>query len=121
MTELPQRSDVPVPQGRYLPAISHDGLVFSAGMTPRVGGQLRVRGIIGDGLEAHQARNAAGIAASNALLAVADAAGGLDRIDRCLRMTVYLACAADFTRHSEVADGASEALRAWLGDRGDVV
>jgi enamine deaminase RidA (YjgF/YER057c/UK114 family) len=119
--EAPRQAGPVPPQGDYLPATGHNGLVFSAGMTPRVGGRLSVRGVIGVDLTVDQARRAAALAASNALLAVAEAAGGLDRIARCLRLTVYLACAEEFTAHSRVADGASEALRAWLDDRGRTV
>lgn len=79
-----------------------------------------MRGCVGRDVDARTARRAAALAASNALLAVAEAAGGLDRIARCLRMTVYLCCSGDFTGHSAVADGASETLRAWLGERGSV-
>lgn len=106
------------PQGDYLPVVVHNGLAYSAGMTPRVAGRLTVRGVIGADLGLAEARRAAGIAAGNALRAVAEAAGGLDAIDRCLRMTVYLACLPEFTEHSQVADGASAALCAWLGERG---
>lgn len=116
--ELP---DPPRPQGRYLPAVVHGGLVFSAGMTPRAGGELTVRGIVGADLTVGQARSAAGLAATNALSAVASAAGGLDRLCRCLKLTVYIACTAAFTEHSAVADGASEALSEFLGDRAAAV
>ena len=34
---------------------------------------------------------------------------------QCLRMTVYIACAANFVEHSAVADGASAKLREGLG------
>ncbi len=113
--------DVPLPQGRYVPAVVHGGLAFSAGMTPRVDGMLAHRGLVGVDLSLDDARAAAGIAAANALAAVADAAGGLHRIERCLRMTVYIACAPGFTEHSAVADGASLALDARLAERGTVV
>lgn len=108
----------PVPRGQYVPAVVHAGLAFSAGMTPRVDGELTVRGIVGADLSADQARAAARLATENALAAVANAAGGLDRVDRCLRLTVYIACATGFGGHSAVADGASQALADWLGDRG---
>ncbi|HWD02140.1 MAG TPA: RidA family protein [Amycolatopsis sp.] len=109
------------PQGDYTTAIVHNGLAYSSGMTPRIGDRLAVRGVIGADLDERDARRAAGMAAANALRAIAEAAGGLDAIERCLRLTVYLACAPGFTAHSAVADGASVALRAWLGDRGQVV
>jgi enamine deaminase RidA (YjgF/YER057c/UK114 family) len=110
----------PLPQGDYVTAVAHDGLVVSAGMTPRVNGALTVKGIIGADLSLAEGRRAAAIAASNALLAIAHAGGGLEQIERCLQMTVYLACTPEFTKHSTVADGASMTLDAWLGARGKV-
>lgn len=100
----------PRPQGSYLPAVVHGGLVFTAGMTPRVDGKLTVHGIVGADLTVGQAREASALAAANALAAAASAAGGLNHLNRCVRLTVYIACTAAFTGHSTVADGASEAL-----------
>lgn len=77
-------------------------------------------GIVGATVTADEARALAHQAATNALAAVADAAGGIDRVTRCLRMTVYIATTADFTEHSAVADGASAALRAQLEERGEI-
>lgn len=111
----------PVAQGEYRTAIVHDGLALSAGMTPRTGATLRLRGRVGDDLDVPRGRQAAGWAATNALRAITDAVGGADKIERCLRMTVFVACTDDFTDHSAVADGASEALRDTLGPRGVVV
>jgi enamine deaminase RidA (YjgF/YER057c/UK114 family) len=107
----------PEPQGKYVAAVVHNNLAFSAGMTPRQGGRLVARGVVGLDLSVEEARKAAYIAATNALTAIAEAIGGVERIDRCLKLTVYIACAATFTRHSEVADGASDALQEWLGHR----
>lgn len=90
--------------------------MFTAGMTPRAGGELTVRGIVGATVTEDQARVAAGLAAANALAAAASAAGGLDRLGACLKLTVYIACTAGFTEHSAVADGASEALLRLCGD-----
>ena len=108
-----------MPQGRYVPAVVHGGVAYSAGMTPRVDGELVCRGTVGLEVSAEQARDLAGLAAANALAAIEAAAGGRERIERCLRLTVYVAAAPDFTAHSAVADGASEALALRLGDRGE--
>ncbi|BBY17515.1 RidA family protein [Mycolicibacterium litorale] len=107
----------PVPQGEYRPAVLHEGIVYTAGMTPRRGGELVLRGVVGASVSAQEAYTAAGIAAENALAAVRSVAPGAAAI-RCLRMTVYIACAATFHELSAVADGASAALRAALGDCG---
>lgn len=113
-TQLPA---VPTPQGDYVPAVAHGGLVVTAGMTPRVDGRLTTTGLVGQDLDVPTARAAAGIAARNALAAVAWAAGGLDRVERCLRMSVFVACADGFTELSAVADGATAAIAEHLGHR----
>lgn len=108
----------PAPAGAYLPAASHAGVVYSAGMTTREGGVPVVTGRVGDGVTLDEARRGAAIAARNALSAVAAEAGGVGNVRRLLRVAVYVQCAADFTDISRVADAASEALTAVLGERG---
>lgn len=110
----------PRPQGRYVPAVVHGGVAFSAGMTPRVDGRLIAHGLVGDDITSEQARGLAAIAAANALAAIAGAVGGLDRIVRCLQLTVYVSANRGFTDHTGVADGASATLLDALGDRGVV-
>lgn len=105
----------PAPQGEYVAATSHGLLAMSAGMTPRVDGELVVVGRVGEEVTIDEASRTAGLAAGNALAALAAELGGLHRIDTCLRMTVYIACGADFTSHSAVADGASVEILSRLG------
>lgn len=106
----------PSPQGRYTAAVLDGGFAFSAGMTPRSGGRLTVRGLVGADVDAESARRAAGLAARNALAAVTGVLEGTARLRRCVRMTVYVACAEGFTDLSAVADGASDALADALAD-----
>lgn len=109
------RLAAPRPQGDYVPAVFDDGVVYTAGMTPRRDGVLTVQGVVGASVSLDQARSAAGLAATNALAAARSALpDGVTRL-RCLRMTVYIACAAEFHDLSRVADGASAAISAELG------
>jgi enamine deaminase RidA (YjgF/YER057c/UK114 family) len=110
-----EHPDPPVPRGDYLPAVLHNGVVYTAGMTPRRHGELTVTGVVGSTVSVAAAREAAGLAASNALAAVFAALPADARGVRCLRMTVYIACAPDFHDLSEVADGASKAISTTLG------
>lgn len=107
--------DAPAPQGSYIPALVHAGIAFSAGMTPRVHGELAVHGIVGEDIDVPAAQSAAAIAARNALAAVAEAAGGLGRIERCLRLSVFVACTHEFRELSAVADGATAAIAEHTG------
>jgi len=109
---LPPR---PSPMGNYVPAVLHDRLVITAGMTPRRDGLLVARGRVGEDLDLDQARSACAIAGANALAAAAAAAGGLSAITGLVSMTVYIACTDDFSDLSAVADGASDRLAEILG------
>lgn len=105
----------PAPRGDYVPAVLHNGVAHTAGMTPRRGGELAFRGLVGADLSVEEGRRAAGLAAANAVAAVRSVAG-LDAAVRCLRMTVYIACTPGFQDLSGVADGASATIRDLLGD-----
>jgi enamine deaminase RidA (YjgF/YER057c/UK114 family) len=113
--QLPQP---PQPQGSYAPAAVGPGLVVTAGMTPRVDGDLVHTGRVGIEVTLDEARDAASIALDNALSAVLTALGAGRRLDQVLRLTVYVACGPDFTDHTAVADGASARLHDLLDDRG---
>lgn len=106
----------PRPQGAYTAAVVDGPLAFTAGMTPRVDGTLVARGRVGAELDLPAAREAAGLAARNAVAALVAALGDPGRLRRFLRMTVYVACTDDFHDLSAVADGASQGLVAAYGD-----
>jgi enamine deaminase RidA (YjgF/YER057c/UK114 family) len=90
-------------------------------MTPRVEGVLQYVGRVGDAVTPDEARTAAGLAAANALAAVAAEVGSLDAVERAMRLTVFINAVPDFTGHPAVADGASDRLVELLGERGVVV
>ncbi|HET7304610.1 MAG TPA: RidA family protein [Segeticoccus sp.] len=113
---MPDLPAPPRPQGRYQPALRHAGTLVTAGMTPRVDGQLVHVGKVGREVSLEDAVRAADRAARNAVAAAAVAAGSLADIERALRLTVYVNATEDFRRHSEVADGASAALLDVLGE-----
>lgn len=115
LTPLAPKPVAPKPQGRYIPAVVHGGVAYSAGMTPRLDGALTVIGVVGDDLSVERAQKAAALSARNAVAAIAAAVGGLDAITRCLRMSVFVACAPSFRDLSAVADGASDAPVELLG------
>lgn len=118
MVTPPELPPPPRPQGYYVPASRVGDLVLTAGMTPRVDGTLVITGRVGEAVDLAEARRGAAIAASNALSAVVDVVGGLDRITSLARMTVYVHAASGFTQHTAVADAATDALLAHLGERG---
>ena len=99
----------PQPLGAYVPTVQAGDLLFVSGMLPILNGVLQFVGRIGESLTIEQGREAALLAARNALAAARDAVG-LDHLAGVVRLAVHLSCTPDFQKHAAVADGASE----WL-------
>ena len=108
----------PHPVAAYIPAIVFNGLVQTAGQIPILGGTSMATGIVPDSVSTEQAAACARQCALNALAAAAQAAGGLDRIERPLKVTCFVAATAEFTDHPKVADGASLLLGEIFGEAG---
>jgi enamine deaminase RidA (YjgF/YER057c/UK114 family) len=113
--ELP---DAPAPAGAYVPAMRAGDLVFTAGQLPFEGGELRLRGKVGDAVSLDDAREAARLCALNALAAAATETGGLAGISRIVKVTGFVASAPGFNGQPEVLNGASEFLGEIFGDAG---
>lgn len=113
--ELP---DVPAPAGAYVPATRAGNLIFTAGQLPLEGGELNLRGKVGDAVEPDQARDAARLCALNALAAAATQTGGLSGISRIVKVTGFVASAPGFNGQPQVLDGASEFLGEVFGGAG---
>ena len=108
----------PVPQGRYLPAIRHGGLVYTSGMTPRVNGELRFTGPVRAADPVENWREAVVMACRNALAAARGCLQPGERITAVPSMTVFIVAETGFTSHSKLADFASILLQDELGAAG---
>lgn len=110
--------EVPQPAGSYVPAVRVGGLIFTAGQLPFQGGSLLHTGKVGDAVDVEEAQDAARLCALNALAAVVTEVGGLDEINRIVKVTGYVASADGFTRQPEVLNGASDFLGEVFGEAG---
>lgn len=113
--ELPP---VATPVAAYVPATYSSGNVITSGQLPSVKGVLVATGKVGADVTIAQATDAARTAALNALAAAASVAGGLDKIGRVVKATVFVASAPDFTAQPQVANGASQLFVDVFGDAG---
>src|SRR5918998_2800427 len=101
---------LPAPAGAYVPATRAGHLVFTAGQLPLQGGKLYRTGKVGDEVSPEEAYEAARLCALNALAAAAAETGGLDRIDRIVKVTGFVASAPGFNGQPGVLNGTSELL-----------
>ena len=113
--ELPEP---PKPVASYLPCVRTGNLLFISGQVPREKGVLRFSGHLGGNLNVEDGRQAARLCALNALSAVKQELGTLDRVRRIVKLTGFVASAAGFTDQPKVVDGASVFLAELFGERG---
>lgn len=102
----------------YVPAVLLDGWVYTAGQLPLRGGALIAEGVVGDSVTPEVAADCARQCALNALAAVKGVVGDLDRVERIVKVTGFVASTPGFTAQPGVVNGASELLADILGDAG---
>ena len=108
----------PAPKGAYVPVVLHHHEAWVSGMLPLREGALLARGLVGGDVSVERGKEAARWAALNGLAALRQALGSLDRVERVLRVGVFVASAPGFTAQPEVANGASELLVEVFGEAG---
>ena len=103
---------VAAPVAAYTPAIALEGagglVVRTSGQIPVVDGELVATGLVGAEVSPQDAYRAAQVCALNALAAAAEVAGGVDQLERVLKVTVFVASTPTFTGQAAVANGASD-------------
>jgi len=109
---------VAVPVAAYVPAVRAGDLVYTSGQLPTVDGKLPAAGKVGDEVSATDAAGLARTCALNALAAAASAAGGLDQIRRIVKVTGFVASAPGFSGQPQVINGASELFIEVFGEDG---
>lgn len=110
--------ETPAPAGAYVPATRTGNLIFTAGQLPLVGGELNLRGKVGDTVSLDEAREAARLCALNALAAAATQTAGPAGISRIVKVTGFVASAPGFNGQPQVINGASEFLGEVFGEAG---
>ena len=109
----------PRPVAAYVPAVRSGPWLFISGQVPLRDGDLVAKGPVPSQVTVEDAREAARQCALNALAVAADALGGdLDRVQRVVRVGVFVCCDAAFTQQPAVANGASELLQQVFGEAG---
>ena len=105
----------PEPFGTYVEAVQTGNLLFLTGMLPTVGREAKFVGRIGAELDAKAGREAAHLAALNALAVARSHLGSLDKITRIVRLGVMVATCGDVRDQPKVADAASDLFQNVFG------
>jgi enamine deaminase RidA (YjgF/YER057c/UK114 family) len=108
----------PQPLASYVPVLVSGDLAFVSGQTPMSEGAPIIRGHVGAEVSIEQAQQAAARCALQALSALGETLGDLDRIRRIVSVSVFVAAAPGFTDLPRAANGASHLLVEVFGDAG---
>jgi enamine deaminase RidA (YjgF/YER057c/UK114 family) len=112
---LPEAS---APAFNYVPVTVHGGVAYVSGQLPKVGGDIRVRGKVGAAVSLETARGEARLCILQGLACLKQALGSLDRVERILKVTAYVASAPGFNDQPKVLDAASDLLVEVFGEAG---
>lgn len=113
--ELPP---APKPVASYVPVALAADVAYVAGQVPLDGGEPMATGLVGDEVSVEEAQALARRCALQALAALKEELGSLDRVVGVAKVTVFVASSETFTDHPKVANGASDLLVEVFGEAG---
>lgn len=111
---LPQAA---APVASYVPTVLANGMLHISGQLPFKDGQL-VTGRVGDGVSLEDGQEAAKLCALMLVAQMKAALGTLGRVERIVKLGVFVNSTGDFTDQPKVANGASDLMVALFGDAG---
>ncbi|MES1972727.1 MAG: RidA family protein [Pseudomonadota bacterium] len=105
------------PVASYVPAVEAGGLLHISGQLPFKDGAV-VTGRLGENVELAVGQEAAQRCALMLVAQMKAALGGLHRVERIVKLGVFVNSAVDFTDQPKVANGASDLMVALFGEAG---
>tara|TARA_B100000963_G_scaffold353216_1_gene367598 strand:- start:76 stop:546 length:471 start_codon:yes stop_codon:yes gene_type:complete len=108
------------PIANYSPFIKSKNYIFISGQIPLVNGRLKYVGKLGKELDIQQGQDAARLCLLNSIsIAKLALNNDLSRLERCLKITVFVNSTNNFYDQPKVADGASDLIRDLFKEKGD--
>ncbi|MCA1654865.1 MAG: RidA family protein [Sphingomonadales bacterium] len=106
------------PVAAYVPAVEANGLLHISGQVSFAPDGRLITGRLGEDLDLDQGRAAAERCGIMLVAQIKAALGSLDRVERIVKLGVFVNSAADFTDQPKVANGASELMERVFGEAG---
>jgi enamine deaminase RidA (YjgF/YER057c/UK114 family) len=114
--ELPAAA---APVASYVPTVEADGMLFVSGQISFAADGSLIKGRLGADMDVAAGQKAAERCALMILAQVGAALGGnFGRVERVVKLGVFVQCTPDFTDQPEVANGASDLFVKVFGDAG---
>jgi enamine deaminase RidA (YjgF/YER057c/UK114 family) len=105
------------PVAAYVPAVEAAGLLHVSGQLPFENGELML-GRMGENRELEFGQRAARLCGIMLLAQINKALGSLERVERVVKLGVFISSAPGFTDQPKVANGASELMEQVFGEAG---
>ncbi|MEO9467871.1 RidA family protein [Parasphingorhabdus sp.] len=105
------------PVASYVPAVEINNMLHISGQVSMSDGQL-ITGRLGDNMSLEEGQQAAKACALMIAAQIKLAAGSLDRVDRIVKLGVFVNSTADYTDHPKVANGCSDMIEVIFGAAG---
>lgn len=107
------------PVAAYVPTVEHGGLLHVSGQLPFRADGSWVTGRLGDDVDLAGGQEAARLCGVMLVAQIGAAVGGdWSRVERIVKLGVFVNSNPDFTDQPQVANGASELMEAVFGDAG---
>ena len=106
------------PIANYVASVRTGAVVVVSGQIPLRDGAPVHTGKLGGAVSVEQGRQAAELCMLHVLAQLKAEIGDLDRVARVVRLGGFVACAADFTQHALVMNGASDLAVLAFGEAG---
>jgi len=107
----------PKPDGSYTPVVISNKVAYVSGQIPIENDNMVFQGKVSDeNLE--EGKKSARLCAINILAELKEELGSLDNISKMIKVSGFVNSAPDFSRHSEVINGASDLFKEIFGESG---
>jgi enamine deaminase RidA (YjgF/YER057c/UK114 family) len=106
------------PVASYVPAVEANGLLHISGQISFAEDGSLITGRLGEDVSLEDGAAAARRCGIMLLAQIKKALGSLDRVERIVKLGVFVNSAGDFTDQPKVANGASELMQEVFGDAG---
>ena len=110
--------EAPTPLAAYVPGMIVGSFLYTSGQVALKDGAIAYKGQVGGALSEEEGIAAARVCAINCLAVAKKLLGDLEKIERIVKLTVFVNCVAGYANEPKIANGASELLVELLGDNG---
>lgn len=107
-----------LPAANYVPFLIDEKYVYISGQLPIKDGKIAYEGKLGVEISDEDGIEAAKLCAINIFAQLKAATGDLNKIDKCLKLEIFVNSRSDYKDHPKIGNGASNLIVEILGEAG---